>query len=684
VKKRLTILILSCVFIIKIHAQLGFCNGNSGDPIFTEDFGVGLSNSPLPAGTTTYIYSGVFPDDGEYTVSNGSFGNSFDWHQIQDHTPGDANGKCMIVNAGFSAGEFYRTIVSGLCETTTYEFSAWLINLVIAGSFCSTQPSGTIPINVSFEIWDSTDANLLAIGITGNVFETSSPNWQEYALVFQTLPGQTAVILKIINNSIGGCGNDLAIDDIEFKTCGDTITVTDILNNNAVSLCSGETPFATTLTATPDNAVFSNHFYQWQESADGVIWTDIVGATTQNLIISGITTTIYYRSKVAEFAANLTNADCITFSDIYEVIISQAPSPPTTDCWETATLNNTTCLWEVTGTQPAAPTGLDCWETAAFNTTTCLWEVTGTQPMAPTGLDCWETSAFNSMTCLWEVIGTQPAAPTGLECWEIAVFNTATCLWEVTGTQPPPPTGLECWETAIFNNTTCIWDVDGEEPIDTIEEFVVLCEDGTVTLSANSNLVNPSFLWSTGEITEEIIVTTPGTYAVEITDNTCITIIKTIDVSLIESPQIESVFSEGSDIIIEMLNTGDFEYSLDGVQYQTSNVFSNAEGGFYTVYVRELNGCGIDTTNHLHFKIPKFFTPNSDGIHDTFSLNGIEYFSSSEVYIYDRYGKLLKSTKNQPFNWDGTFNNQDLPSSDYWYVIKIDDQFFRGHFTLKR
>ncbi|MDB9961693.1 hypothetical protein OAD62_06310, partial [Oceanihabitans sp.] len=326
-KKRLTILILSCVFIVKIHAQLGFCNGNSGDPIFTENFGVGLSNSPLPAGTTTYIYSGVFPNDGEYTVSNGSFGNSFDWHQIQDHTPGDAIGKCMIVNAGFSAGEFYRTTVSGLCETTTYEFSAWLINLVIAGSFCSTQPSGTIPINVSFEIWDSTDANLLANGITGNVFETSSPNWQEYALVFQTLPGQTAVILKIINNSIGGCGNDLAIDDIEFKTCGDTITVTDILNNNAVSLCSGETPFATTLTATPDNAVFSNHFYQWQESADGVIWTDIVGATTQNLIISGITTTIYYRSKVAEFAANLTNADCITFSYIYEVIINQAPSP---------------------------------------------------------------------------------------------------------------------------------------------------------------------------------------------------------------------------------------------------------------------------------------------------------------------------------------------------------------------
>ena len=459
-----TIFILSCFFILKAHAQLGFCNGNSGDPIFLEDFGTGLTNTALPAATTTYIYTGGFPDDGEYTVSNGTFGNSFDWHQIEDHTPGDVNGKCMIVNAGFSAGEFYRTTVSGLCENTTYEFSAWLINLVIAGSFCSTQPSGTIPINVSFEIWDSTDSNLLASGDTGNVFETSSPNWQEYALVFQTLPAQTAVVLKIINNSIGGCGNDLAIDDIEFKTCGDTITVTDIFNNNAVNLCSGETPFATTLTATPDNTVFSNHFYQWQESSDGVIWIDIIGATNQTLFISGIITTVYYRSKVAEFAANLGNADCITFSDVYEVIINQAPSPPSTDCWETATLNNMTCLWEVTGTQPAAPTGLDCWETATFNTMTCLWEVTGTQPTGPTGLECWETATFNAATCLWEVTGTQPSAPTGLECWETTAFNTTTCLWEVTGSQPVAPTGLECWETATFNTSTCLLEVTGTQP----------------------------------------------------------------------------------------------------------------------------------------------------------------------------------------------------------------------------
>ena len=113
--------------------------------------------------------------------------------------------------------EFYRTTVSGLCEGTTYQFSAWVLNLVKVGGFCSSP----IPINVKFEIWDSTNTNVLASGDTGDISAGTSPNWETYGLVFQTLVGQNEVILKMINNGKGGCGNDLAIDDIEFKSCGE-------------------------------------------------------------------------------------------------------------------------------------------------------------------------------------------------------------------------------------------------------------------------------------------------------------------------------------------------------------------------------------------------------------------------------------------------------------------------------
>ena len=77
-------------------------------------------------------------------------------------------------------------------------------------------------------------------------------------------------------------------------------------------------------------------------------------------------------------------------------------------------------------------------------------------------------------------------------------------------------------------------------------------------------------------------------------------------------------------------------------------------------------------------------TPNGDSYHDTFELRGIEFFQTSEVYVFDRFGKLLKSSKNNPFSWDGTFNNQLLPSSNYWYLIRIEGQEYRGYFTLKR
>ncbi|WP_244954726.1 Ig-like domain-containing protein [Winogradskyella helgolandensis] len=302
---------------------MGFCTGNSGDPIFTEDFGTGTSYTPqLPVGTTTYTFVGFpGPQDGQYTI--GPQTSHYGWSMPSDHTD-DVNGKALIVNASFTTGEFYTTSIDGLCENTTYEFSSWLMN-ILPLSGCG---GNGIPVNVQFEIWDDTDTNLLASGDTGNIYSSSVPTWEQYGLVFQTLPGQTSVILKMINNGAGGCGNDLAIDDIVFKSCGDLIAVEDTSNNNSALICNSETPYSDILTAIPDFTVFSDHFYQWQVSFDGESWTDVTGETNASISISGITTKTYYRTKVAEFAANLDNSDCITFSDVYEVTINPNPVAP--------------------------------------------------------------------------------------------------------------------------------------------------------------------------------------------------------------------------------------------------------------------------------------------------------------------------------------------------------------------
>lgn len=747
---------------VKASAQLGFCTGNSGDPIFIENFGIGLGNNPLPPGTTTYPFASGYPNDGFYTVTNGTFSNSFDWHATQDHTPNDTNGKCLIVNAAAGAGEFYRRTVSGLCETTTYEFSAWVINLVRANSFCSGVPGGSIPINVRFEIWDSTDTILIKAGNTGNILETSSVNWQEFGLVFQTLVAQNTVILKMINNGQGGCGNDLAIDDIEFKSCGDAVVLTDSNNNNSVTLCSTQAPYISTLTTTPDFSVYSSHFYQWQESTDnGVTWNDLPGAINQSIPIS-VSNTTYYRTKVAEVAVNLNNPQCVSFSNTFQVTINQLPITPTLacwqmasinittcswditgmqpaqpvtqcwqtanfnsvtcswditgtqpiqpviQCWETATFNSTTCSWDITGTQPVQPTtqcwesamfntatctwnvtgsqpiqpvGIQCWESVSFNTTTCLWVVTGVQPVQPV-TQCWETAMFNATTCSWDVTGTQPNLPTLAGCWESANFNNTSCSWDINGTQPIQPTGLQCWETTAFNTATCSWDVTGTQPVDNMS--ISLCENENIVLKPITTATNPTYLWSNGEVSESISVTTAGAYDVEIANNGCLFVKRTYNVTQIDNPIIDTIHSDGNDIIITTSNSGDFLYSLNGNLFQPNNIFSNQKGGLYTIYVKGNNCTTISTKQYLHFYIPKFFTPNNDGINDTFSLSGIEYFGSSEVSIFDRYGKLLKNAVNTSFSWNGTFNNMNLPSDDYWYVIVIDGQQFSGHISLKR
>lgn len=230
--------------------------------------------------------------------------------------------------------------------------------------------------------------------------------------------------------------------------------------------------------------------------------------------------------------------------------------------------------------------------------------------------------------------------------------------------------------------------IDYLELPEVIDESLSFCENTTIRLESNvtNSSVVTSYLWDDIAMsqTEMIDVSSAGTYSVEIFNGTC-SVIKTITLSQIDNPVIENVESDGNNIVVITLNTGDFLYSLDGNIFQTSNVFKNIDGGFYNIYVRHRD-CNenIRLNGYIHFYIPKFFTPNGDGENDLFDLKGIEFYSSSSISIFDRYGKLLKNSRNIPFSWDGTFAGLLLPSTDYWYVIYIEGQRFTGHFTLKR
>ncbi len=82
--------------------------------------------------------------------------------------------------------------------------------------------------------------------------------------------------------------------------------------------------------------------------------------------------------------------------------------------------------------------------------------------------------------------------------------------------------------------------------------------------------------------------------------------------------------------------------------------------------------------------IPNYFTPNGDGIHDQWIIDP-NVFSFKNIYIFNSYGKQLTELTPNKNSWDGTYNGELLPNTDYWYVINFaNGEKDYGHFSLKR
>ncbi|PKB16115.1 T9SS type B sorting domain-containing protein [Flavobacterium sp. 5] len=218
-------------------------------------------------------------------------------------------------------------------------------------------------------------------------------------------------------------------------------------------------------------------------------------------------------------------------------------------------------------------------------------------------------------------------------------------------------------------------------------ESTTKCVLQTITLDAG--IPNLTYKWSTGAITQTIDVVQKGTYTVLVTSlvpESC-TNKKTIEVIENNIPEIKNILVDETTVTIELVKSENyFEYSIDNITYQSSNVFTNVSSGLHMAYVRDTNLCSEDNKPFIVIIVPKYFTPNNDGYNDFWEVKGLLNYPLSEVTIFDRYGKLITQLNSSNHSWDGTFNKQQLPATDYWYVIKLDKNSpeFKGHFSLKR
>lgn len=232
------------------------------------------------------------------------------------------------------------------------------------------------------------------------------------------------------------------------------------------------------------------------------------------------------------------------------------------------------------------------------------------------------------------------------------------------------------------------------EPIINIQDIVPICEKNTVTIDAGLGF--DSYDWSNGDKTQTTTIANAGDYDVTVTQkhgNLFCTATKNFKVVLSNIAEITNIetqdWSDNENTIIVKLaptSIGDYEYSIDGINYQTSNQFSGLKSGKYTVSVRDKNNCGIVESNEIYLLMfPKYFTPNGDGKHDTWKINFSEIEFGLTVKIFDRFGKLIKTLSNDSDGWNGTFNGAEMPTTDYWFVVtRADNIEYKGHFSLKR
>ncbi|WP_294276650.1 T9SS type B sorting domain-containing protein [uncultured Chryseobacterium sp.] len=195
-----------------------------------------------------------------------------------------------------------------------------------------------------------------------------------------------------------------------------------------------------------------------------------------------------------------------------------------------------------------------------------------------------------------------------------------------------------------------------------------ICPEATTTLDAGPGFA--SYQWSTGANTRSITNIGIGTYWVKLKTGDCV-VTQNVKVYPSEQPVITSVDISGTTVTIYVNGgTSPYQYSMDNIHWQDSNIFKNVSRGVSKIYVRDSYTC---TPMEIDITVPNIInviTPNGDGVNDAIDYSALAGKKNLMFSIFDRYGaKIHQGDKSNRYRWDGTIGGRKVPTGSYWYSV---------------
>jgi len=147
-----------------------------------------------------------------------------------------------------------------------------------------------------------------------------------------------------------------------------------------------------------------------------------------------------------------------------------------------------------------------------------------------------------------------------------------------------------------------------------------------------------------------------------------------VSVTASEIPVISHVEVSGSTATVFVEGgSAPYEYSLDNINFQSSNIFTNVPRGMHTVYVKSADDCYTVTAEFLIINLINVITPNGDGYNDVLDYSDLRIKNNVSIRIINRFGNTVFRSEGSNYIWNGTEKGRAVSSGTYWYILNWEE-----------